>query len=319
VSQLPGRVLITGIAGCAGSHLAELARARGADVCGIDTRVPAAAGYDVQVGDVRSSAFVAEAIKTLQPDWIFHLAALIPGPAAVAAEDFISINVTGTFNVLDAVWRLAPNARVLVASSSAVYGRPEDSTKPIDEAAPLKPQSIYAVTKSAQDLLAAQYAMTHGLHVMAARTFNQTGPREPDGLVCATIAAQIARIEAGLQEPVVRTITLAPSRDFIDVRDVVSGYWAVLDRGTPGQAYNICSGRADTIRRVADILSGLSRVPVEVVESGPQPGPSAILGQIGSSRRLHQCSGWQPSIPLEASLAALLDDRRARVAAGQSA
>lgn len=318
MSGSPQRVFITGIAGCAGSHLAALAEARGAAVAGVDARTAPQTAANVRTGDIRSRALVDEAIKAFQPDWVFHLAALIPGPAATHAEDFVSVNVTGTLNVLEAVRAHVPAARVLVASSSAIYGRPDDPDRPIDEDAPLRPQSIYAVTKAAQDMLAMQYATVHGLHVLTARTFNQTGPREPDGLVCATIAAQIARVEVKLQEPIVRTITLAPCRDFTDVRDVVAGYWAALEHGAPGGAYNVCSGQAVTIRRVADVLQGLSRVPVEIVETGPPPPPQAILGQIGSFARLQQCSGWRPAISLEASLAALLDERRSRVAAAST-
>lgn len=308
-------MLITGIAGCAGSHLAEFLQRRGAIVSGIDARPSRMSGLDVRVGDVRSGSFVADAIAAQQPDDVFHLAALIPGPSASSAEDFLSVNITGTFNVLDAVRRLAPRARVLVASSSAVYGKPDSPQQPIDEKSPMRPQSIYAVSKATQDIMAMQFATAHGLHVISARTFNQTGPREPDGLVCATIAAQIARIERGLQEPELRTVTLVPRRDFTDVRDVVAGYSAALEHGSAGAAYNICSGRAVSVKRVVDILLELSRVRnITIVETGPPPGPQAIMEQRGDARSLHACSGWQPRIPLEDSLAALLDERRAAVA-----
>lgn len=314
MTAVPQRVLITGAAGCAGSHLAEVARAHGAEVIGLDTRPSRDTGLDIRTGDIRSVEFVSDLIAECRPDWVFHLAARIPGPEPIGADEFISINVTGTFNVLEAVRRHQPAARVLVASSSAVYGRPDPPDRPIDEHSAMQPQSLYAVTKVAQDMMAAQFATAHGLHVIAARTFNQTGPREPSGLVCATIASQIARIEAGMQEPIVRTMTLVPQRDFTDVRDVVLGYWAALQHGVAGAAYNICSGRPASIGYVASVLKGLSRVPVDIVESGPAPGPNAILTQIGSSARLRDCSGWQPRIPLEASLAALLDERRAEVA-----
>ena len=184
----------------------------------------------------------------------------------------------------------------------------------MEEDAPLQPQSLYATTKAAQDLLAAQFFTEHGLYTVRGRTFNQTGPREPANLVCATIAQQVARIEAGLQEPVVRTVTLLPRRDFTDVRDVVTGYWAALEGGAAGEAYNICSGRSVAIERVADILIGLSTVhPIEIVESDPLPGPRAILDQIGDATRLRACSGWQPRITLEHSLRDLLNEWRARV------
>ena len=163
--------------------------------------------------------------------------------------------------------------------------------------------------------MAAQFFTEYGLRTVRGRTFNQTGPREPANLVCATIAQQVARIEVGLQEPVVRTVTLLPRRDFTDVRDVVAGYWAALEHGAAGEAFNICSGQSTAIRQVADILIGLSTVrDIQVVESDPLPGPRAVLDQIGDASKLHTCSGWRPRISLERSLRDLLDEWRVRVA-----
>ena len=313
------RILITGATGCAGSHLSELALSRGAQVYGLAHAGSFVDGVSGRRIDLLDRAAIENYLRDTQPDWIFHLAALIPGALTDPSPDlYINVNITGAYYLLDAVRRITPRARVLIASSSAVYGQPAQLDRPVTENAPLQPQSLYATTKAAQDMLAAQFFTEYGLHTVRGRTFNQTGPREPANLVCATIARQVARIEAGLQEPVVRTVTLLPRRDFTDVRDVVAGYWAALEFGETGQAYNICSGHSTSIRKVAEILIGLSRVRGQVVESDPIPGPRAILNQIGDASKLRACSGWQPRISLEESLRDLLDEWRALMRAEPS-
>lgn len=313
------RILITGATGCAGTHLSELALARGAQVLGLAHTGEFVTGVEGRQLDLTDRAAIDEYVRAAHPDRVFHLAALIPG-AAAPPERYIAVNVTGTYYLLDAVRRFAPEARVLIAGSSAVYGRPVHADRPITEDAPFQPQSLYATTKTAQDLLATQFHAEHGLHTVRARTFNQTGPREPANLVCATIARQIARIEAGRQEPVVQTVTLRPRRDFTDVRDVVAGYWAALEHGAAGEAYNICSGHSTSIRQVADILIGLSTVRgIQIVESALVPGPRAILDQVGDASKLRACSGWQPRLPLQQSLSDLLAEWRVRVRSEASA
>lgn len=309
------RILITGASGWTGRHLSALALDRGACVFGTVHTGSVMPGVTGQMVDLTQPSTVDAAVADSRPDWVFHLGGLIPNSRpGITGQDFLNVNIAGTFNLLDAVRRLSPAARVLVASSSAVYGQPDRSGKPITEDAPLRPQSVYAASKAAQDMLAATFFHEHGLHTVRGRTFNQTGPGEGTNLVCGALAQQVARIEAGLQEPVLRSFTLAPSRDFSDVRDVVSGYWAALDHGAVGEAYNICSGHSVSISSVAEILIGLSSVnDIKIVETGPQPGPGAVLNQVGSAARLTECSGWTPTIPLERGIADLLQGWRKEV------
>jgi GDP-4-dehydro-6-deoxy-D-mannose reductase len=315
------RILITGATGCAGSHLSELALAHGAEVFGFAHAGNFVAGVIGQVLDLTDRTAIANYLQDVQPDRVFHLAALIPGAMIdPPPQRYIDVNISGTYYLLDAIKRHTPNARVLIASSSAVYGRPQHLDQPISEDAPLQPQSLYATTKAAQDMLASQFFTEHGLHTIRGRTFNQTGPREPANLVCATIARQVAHIEAGLQEPIIRTITLQPRRDFSDVRDVVAGYWAALEHGDAGEAYNICSGHSTSIRQVAEILTGLSSIQhIEIIESDPVLGPRAIADQIGEAAKLRACSDWQPRIAVGQSLRDLLDEWRQRVRAEAAA
>ena len=311
------RVLITGASGWTGQHLSRLALTSGAQVFGAALRGEVVPGVTRCTFNLMQQSSVEALVAETRPDWVFHLAALVPdSDAEWPPERFIDINIEGTFFVLDALRRLAPSARVMVASSSAVYGMPTHPEQPITEDASFRPQSLYATTKVAQDMLAAQFFTQYGLHTLRCRTFNQTGPGEGPNLVCGSLARQIARIEAGLQEPVLRALTLKPGRDFSDVRDVAAGYWAALEYGAPGEVYNICSGRSKRIRMVAEILLGLSRVSgIEVVESHSEPGPGAILNQIGCASRLKSRSGWSPVFALEQSLSDLLDDWRTGMSA----
>ena len=315
----PTRVLITGATGAAGWHLSELALAHGAEVFGVALSGNFVAGVSGQWADLTQPAAAEACIQGARADLIFHLAALIPSAQPTAPEAFVAANILGTHNVLEAARRFSPQARVLMASSSSIYGRPANPDHPISEAAPFQPQSLYGTTKATQELLALQFFWEHGLHTVRARTFNQTGPREAPNLVCATLARQIAQIEAGQQEPVLRVGALAPERDFSDVRDVVAAYWALLQSGVAGQAYNICSGQAVSIARVTELLLGLSRRPdIQVLETGPAPSPRAIHRQIGDAGALRACTGWQPRIALPQSLRDLLNEWRDRVAHGGS-
>ena len=298
------RILVTGTAGCAGRHLSELAISHGAEVHGIVRTKTSINGIRIYVGDLAIPNFIDSVIDSVQPEWIFHLAAKIPGGTpAPSPEDFIKSNILGTQNLLDAVRRRSPSARILVAGSSAIYGRPSVPDDPLCETAPFQPQSLYAVTKAAQDMLAQQFYTEHGMLTVRARTFNQTGPGEPAGLVVATLARQIVRIENGLQEPVLHAGTLLPSRDFTDVRDVVRAYWDIIDLGIPGDAYNVCSGYPTSIREIANTLVELSSVPkIKISETGPSPGPMAIMTQKGEGTKLHELSGWVPKISIKKSL-----------------
>ncbi|MFI5182465.1 MAG: GDP-mannose 4,6-dehydratase [Thermoanaerobaculia bacterium] len=315
--KTPDRVLITGATGCAGSHLSELALARGCRVFGIARRGPFVPGVKGRLGDVSRREEVADWLARCRPDRVFHLAALVHGSGAHSPEDLLRVNVGGTHVLLEAVRETVPEARVLVAVSSGIYGESLETGRPIVESAPFEPRSLYAVTKAAQDLMAAQFFRAYGLHTVRARTFNQTGPREPKGLVCATVARQVARIEAGLQLPVLRVIELRSRRDFCDVRDVVAGYWAALESGAAGEAYNICSGKSHGIREVVDLLLAMARVPaVTVEEARPSPDPGAVHDQTGDFSRLNARAGWAPVIPFEASLRDLLDEWRLKVRSG---
>jgi len=235
----------------------------------------------------------------------------MPGMSEWSSARATETNVIGTINVLRAVHRHAPHARVLIGSSSSVYGDVEGR---ITESRPMCPRSEYAISKAEQEQRAVEFALAHRLDLVRARVFNQTGPGEPNRLVCASIATQIVEIEAGRQPPVVTVRTLATSRDFTDIRDVADAYLALLRAGVSGAVYNICSGTSWSIDAVTtELLRGSLTSGVRVVESGI-PQPSEIASQTGDPTLMTSSTGWVASRPLATSLADLLADCRVRAA-----
>jgi GDP-4-dehydro-6-deoxy-D-mannose reductase len=202
---------------------------------------------------------------------------------------------------------------IQIAGSSEEYGLVLPDEVPIKETNPLRPLSPYAVSKVAQDLLAYQYHQSYGLKTVRTRGFNHTGPRRGDVFVTSNFAKQIASIEAGLQEPVIRVGNLESVRDFTDVRDTVRAYWLAVEKGRPGEVYNIASGREITIRQLLDNLVALSRTQVEVEVDPERLRPSDVEVLIGDASKFHADTGWEPTIPLEQTLEDLLDFWRERV------
>jgi GDP-4-dehydro-6-deoxy-D-mannose reductase len=318
------RVLVTGIAGFAGPVVAGALRAAGHEVLGlVQEGVPsrlAAVGLPagaLHVGDVTDAAVLRSLLATTRPDGLIHLAGLTFVPAAERdpAETY-RVNVGGLLALLGAVRAETPKARVVAVGSCDVYGAVERSELPVREETPLRPVTVYGASKAAADLAAAQWVRAYGLEVVCARPFNHTGPGQDAAFVCSALARQIAAIEAGSQEAVLRVGNVDPVRDFSDVRDVAAGYVALLERGHAGDAYNLCSGSGASIAEVIAILRTHARVPLRV-QSDPALRRAVDVERIvGSHDRATRDTGWTPRIPLDETLGTLLDDWRKRHAAG---
>jgi GDP-4-dehydro-6-deoxy-D-mannose reductase len=317
------RILITGITGFAGSHLADyvLAEHPGTEVFGtyrwrsrreniehLEGRIRL---LECDLGDMTA---LRAALERSRPDAIFHLAAqsFVPASWNAPAETF-HINVTGQIHLFEAIRSLGLDPMVQLACSSEEYGLVHKHETPITEQNPLRPLSPYAVSKVAQDYLAYQYWMSHRVHTVRTRGFNHTGPRRGDVFVTSNFARQIAEIEKGLREPVVRVGNLEAIRDFTDVRDMVRAYWLALERCEPGEVYNICSGRGYTVRQVLDILLGLASIHVDVQEDPERMRPSDVAVLLGDCTRFQRVTGWKPTIPFEVTLEDLLEHWRKRV------
>lgn len=319
------RVLITGITGFAGSHLADFLlaehpeveihgtyrwRSRRENIEHLEGRIRL---VECDLGD---PVAVLRALELTRPDAIFHLAAqsFVPTSWSAPAETF-HVNVTGQIHLFEGIRRLALDPVVQIACSSEEYGLVLPDETPITEDNPLRPLSPYAVSKVAQDYLGYQYFKSYGLKAIRTRGFNHEGPRRGEVFVMSNFARQIAAIEAGIQEPVIRVGNLDSVRDFTDVRDMVRAYWLAVVRATPGEVYNIASGRGITIRAMLDQLLAMSRVEVRVETDPARLRPSDVEVLLGDASKFRAATGWEPTIPLETTLADTLEYWRGRFAA----
>lgn len=316
------RILITGVGGFVGGHLAELLRAEHpeVEVFGLEREHGKAdalpSGVTIFQADLDDRASVAGVLDSVGPDRVVHLA----GQSSVQHSwtdpgGTLRTNVLGLVHLLDALRQRSVVARVLVVGSAEEYGVVAPGDVPIRETAPLRPTSPYAVSKAAQGLLALQYDAPGGLSILVTRTFPHTGPRRGEAFAESSFARQIAEIEAGRRDPLLRVGNLEAVRDFTDVRDVVRAYWALLERGAPGEAYNVCSGKGVSIREVLQSLIDLSGVCVEVGVDPERLRPSDIPVLVGDPGKLRSATAWEPLVPLAHTLRDLLDDWRFRVRA----
>lgn len=320
------RVLVTGVSGFVGGHLVERVRAESPQVelfglvkpHGV-ARGDELAGVTSLEADLDDSAAVSAAVLAARPDRVIHLA----GQSSVQHSwlnpgETLRTNVLGIVHLAGALIEHRIAARLLVVGSADEYGLVEAAQQPIREDRPLRPRSPYAVSKAAQGLLAREYAGQAGLWVVCTRTFPHTGPRRGEAFAESSFARQIAEIEAGRREPVLRVGNLDAVRDFTDVRDVVGAYWGLLEHGVSGQAYNVCSGSGVSIRELLERLIGLSPVSVEVRVDPERLRPADIPALVGDPGKLRQATGWRPRLPLDRTLRDLLEYWRARVRAGGS-
>ena len=316
------RVLITGITGFVGSHLADYLVARG-DVEVFGTRRWRSRMENIahlrdrltlMECDLRDPVSVRRALAETRPDRIFHLAAqsYVPTSWLIPGET-VANNLLGQVNLLEAVRDLGLGSRIHIAGSSEEYGMVHPDELPIRETNPLRPLSPYAVSKVGQDLLGYQYWMSYRLHIVRTRGFNHSGPRRGEVFVTSNFARQIAEIEKGQREPVLWVGNLDAIRDFTDVRDMVRAYWLALERGEPGEVYNICSGRGYAVREVLELLLGLTSARIEVRPDPARLRPSDVPVLVGDCQTFRRVTGWEPTIPFEVTLKDLLDYWRQRV------
>ncbi len=315
------RVLVTGAAGFAGGHLLDLLDQ--------DTSIevvawrrpgePLPSGRTERGGsmcwetlDLRARDAVAQAVGAARPDSIYHLAgAAHVGAAWTKTGDTLAINALGTHYLLSAARRSGLTPRVLIPSSAYVY---QPSDRAIDEDAAVRPNSPYGFSKLAQEMTGLKALHEDGIPVIISRSFNHVGPRQDPSFSTSSFARQIAEVEARRAEPVILVGNLDARRDLTDVRDTVRAYRTILERGTPGRIYNVCSGTAHT---VADVLKGLlaaanTRIDVRVDPERFRPNDTPLV--LGDARRLRDDLGWRPEIPFERTLEDLLDYWRSVVA-----
>ena len=300
------RVLVTGACGFVGRYLVRELTAAGHLPVGFGLEPPPASSFcPVIRGDILEADAVAAAVRDIRPDAAVHLAALaFPPDAASKPARMAAVNVQGTVHLLEAFRREAPAARLLMVSSARVYGSRVPAA-PIREDDPLAPDSLYAVTKAAADLITLQYARDFGLPFMTARPHNHTGPGQSEQFSIAGFAAQFRRLAADSGRPAIQVGNLDSTRDFLDVRDVVRAYRLLLERGTAGLAYNIASGRCIPLSLLIDTLVRLSGVNPKREIDPARFRPTDSSAPLDTTR-LTRDTGWTPALTLEDTLRDML-------------
>ena len=309
------RIFLTGIDGFAGRHLTALLAAEGHDVVGssLEPEEVAGAGRVWRV-DVRDSDAVEAAIGEARPDALVHLAAQTSVAAAFGRPgETFAVNAMGTLHVLEAC-RQAGVERVLVVTSSEVYGRRAAADGPVPESAPLAPVSPYGASKAAQDLIGAQYWRGYDLQVVRVRAFPHTGPGQDPRFVFPSVARRIAMAEAGRGPAAIAIGNLDPTRDVSHVRDVVEAYALLLRQGAGGQAYNVCSGVGRTIGEALDVLASLSEVAIEFRVDPARLRPAEVPWMVGDPSLARETIGWTSVRSWEETARDLLDHWRERTA-----
>ncbi|AAU49836.1 GDP-mannose 4,6-dehydratase [Burkholderia pseudomallei] len=329
------RVLITGITGMVGSHLADfllentdweiygLCRWRSPldNVSHLLPRINEKNRIRLVYGDLRDYLSIHEAVKQSTPDFVFHLAAQsYPKTSFDSPLDTLETNVQGTANVLEALRKNNIDAVTHVCASSEVFGRVPREKLPIDEECTFHPASPYAISKVGTDLIGRYYAEAYNMTVMTTRMFTHTGPRRGDVFAESTFAKQIAMIERGLIPPVVKTGNLDSLRTFADVRDAVRAYYMLVTiNPIPGAYYNIGGTYSCTVGQMLDTLISMSTSKDVIrVETDPERlRPIDADLQVPNTRKFEAVTGWKPEISFEKTMEDLLNYWRARISAGE--
>lgn len=323
------RILITGITGFVGSHLAEYISANhpATEIFGIKrwrspqnnirqllNTNPKIKIHDCDLRDLGSLIRVFGEVK---PEVIFHLAAQsFVTTSYMAPLDTLECNISGTANLLEAIRILKQDPIVHICSSSEVYGQVTQADIPIRETCPFRPVSPYAVSKVGEDMLGFMYWEAYKIRTLRTRMFTHSGPRRGEVFVDSFFARQVARIELGLQEPVVRVGNLDSVRTFADVRDTVRAYWLLVQKCPPGEVYNIGGDITMTIREMLDRLLGMTNNQGKI-ETRVDPAlirPADVTLQIPSSDKFKAATGWKPEIPYEQTLLDMLNYWRQELA-----
>ncbi|MGN8139413.1 GDP-mannose 4,6-dehydratase [Pseudomonas sp. 22105] len=297
-------LFITGLSGFVGQHIQS--RLEGEDASW--QLLPVASAYDLTNPDSLIDLWPQ------LPDAVIHLAGqtFVPEAFRDPARTF-DINLLGTLNLLQALKARGFKGTFVYVSSGDVYGQVEETALPITEQQPPCPRNPYAVSKLSAEFLSLQWGLSEGWPVLVARPFNHIGTGQKESFVIASAARQINRIRQGLQAPQLEVGDIDVTRDFLDVGDVVSAYFALLEKGTPGQIYNICSGHEQSIRSLIEQMADLAQVKLQLVQDPARMRRADQRRVCGSHQRLARTTGWTPQITTQQSLRAILSDWETRV------
>jgi nucleoside-diphosphate-sugar epimerase len=306
------RVLVTGISGFVGRHFAASLSAAGHEPWGLDINIEATPeGVHSLEWDLTRSKGLAKVLDQIRPDAAVHLAGQASPAAALADPDGAhEANVTATLNLLSAMQEACPEAPMLFISSAEVYGPGEHLHREDEDPAPVNP---YGRTKALAEEHALSAMGQGGPPVIVSRSFPHSGPGQRPDFVLPAFARQVARVEAGLQEPLLRVGNLDPRRDWLQVNDVCRAYLALLEKGEPGEIYNVCSGKDHSVREALDYLVNLTSLKPDIEVDPARVRPVDTPRLVGDAAKLKSATGWEASIDFESLLKELLNYWRDRV------
>lgn len=313
------RVLITGATGFVGNHLATHLHTSHPDAVIYGTKL-----FDTEKSnqhiettyliDLKDYGQVRDMLVDCQPDYIYHLAAQAFVPRSFEDPwETLENNIRSQLNLIQACLELDIRPRMLIISSAEIYGAVDAAKMPITVDTPMRPTNPYSVSKVTQDMLGLQFFLSHDLPIMRARAFNHIGPGQNPRFVAPAFATQIAKIEVNHQEPFIYVGNIEAQRDFTDVRDIVRAYQLITEKGQPGQAYNVASGKAYSIQYLLDTLLSYSDIEIEVRVDEARLRPVDVPVILGDYSQLNHDTGWKPTISFEGTLKDVLDDCRQRI------
>lgn len=305
------RILVTGVMGFAGGHLAEaLLAQRQHRVIGVARRSVwpnvwshLASAVELHECDVCASGPLEQLFRTVQPEQVYHLAGYPHVGRSFQEPDAAwQGNLTATRSLYDAVVRWGGRPRILFVGSGLVYGDSVAGADGFTETDLLRPDNPYAASKAAADLMSYQYTRFPGLDIVRVRPFNHIGPRQGPQFAASNFARQLAAIERGRQPPILETGNLRPCRDLSDVRDIVAAYMLVMERGRSGDVYNVASGRSTAMQEVLERLIALSGLTVEVRQAANLTRSADPASVRANADKLRRETGWQPRFSLDQTL-----------------
>ncbi len=308
--------LIIGITGCSGSFLAKYLVAKGVEVYGTKRNMSSLKNLQNIINkihifnvDINNKESIVNVLNNTKPEHIYFLAS---ANRFQSLEQIYNTNVNGTISFFESVAKSSFSGRILIVSSSAVYGIQKE-IQYIDEKFKLLPVGHYGLSKVFQEEAARYYLRNFNLDVIIARPFNFTGPGEAPDLVCTDFAKQIVDIESGKNKPIITVGNVNSKRDFTDVRDIVRGYALLAEKGIKGDIYNLCSGKAYTIQTILEKLLSLSTVDIKVEINLDKVKEPELNVQVGNNSKISSLTGWKPQIPLDKTLEDILIYNREEV------
>ena len=304
------RVVVTGCGGFVGPYVTAVLSARGYEVWGVDVRENV---EDPSLGryvscDLSHREAVDALLREAAPQAILHLAAQSSAGKSLK-EPFATLtrNIIPTLNILEYARTAGKGVRILAVGSGDVYGAAAPGELPLVETRAPRPGNPYALSKAIQEQISAQYASAYGVDVVVTRSFNHTGPGQRDTFVLPSFARQIAEIRAGLREPLIDAGDLDLKRDFTDVRDVAEAYAALVEKGRPGEVYNVCSGVSRGLRALLEKMCAMAGITPEIRVDAAKIRPSEAGELRGDPSKIERDTKWRARTPIEATLESLLD------------